>query len=146
MDYVFISDEQRQIAKDNGIKIGTLMSRVQVLRWSIERAITEKPIKPQMKNRKYPDWVYENLEKNGIKRDTFRYRVNRCGWSLERACTTLPRINGRNRKYPDWVYEKLKENSISLGTFGVRRTQYHWSVERACTTPINTKHRRKNKS
>lgn len=44
--------------------------------------------------RKYPDWVYDNLEKYNIPQSTFSYRVNHLKWSLEKASTKQPLTRG----------------------------------------------------
>lgn len=84
-----------QQAIDNNISLSTYYSRVE-RGMSKEKAST-KPVlrgKDKLKlfngnigkPRKYPDWVYDNLEKHGIAQPTFWHRVNR-GWTLEKAST-----------------------------------------------------------
>lgn len=97
-----------KIARKNGIKDVTFYSRLN-RGWNLEDASTitiekatskqwmDKHYKKMRKEyRKYPNWVYENLEKNGIKLITFWSRVNNHGWSLEEASTVKPLKRGRN--------------------------------------------------
>ena len=103
-----------------GVSRNAFYTRVQ-RGWSLERAAAT-PVKETgkkfldeqrklsiQKTRKYPDWVYEELDKNNIKRCTFWQRVNTHKWSVEKACTTPTQEKGKydrtNHIFRD--YDKL---------------------------------------
>ena len=145
-DY-YITPDEYEIAKRNGIPRNTLEQRIRDLLWDKQRAITEPP---KNMSKGYGEYA-KKAEKIGVKSNTFYTRVKR-GWSPERAATT-PIIKTDNkfldeqrkkgikkiRKYPDWVYEELKKNNINRDTFWRRVNTYKWSVEKACTTPVQEK-------
>lgn len=84
-----LTDEQRKIAKENGIHSATLWNRVNKLGWDIERAITEKYVKQPM-NVKGVEVSDEQLEialNNGISRKRVHARLYN-GWTVEDTITT----------------------------------------------------------
>ena len=145
-DY-YITPDEYEIAKRNGIPRNTLEQRIRDLLWDKQRAITEPP---KNMSKGYGEYA-KKAEKIGVKSNTFYTRVKR-GWSPERAATTPviktdkkfldeQRKKGikKIRKYPDWVYEELKKNNINRDTFWRRVNTYKWSVKKACTTPVQKK-------
>lgn len=138
-EYYYITDEHYTIAKQNGIKELTVHNRVNNLGWSVERAITEKPM--QRKSTRWKEFKDISLS-NGIGYNTYVTRVHR-GMSCELA-STLPLIDDKerlkrslntNRKYPTEYYEMAKSNGIDTKTF-YRRMKSGWSLEDACSLPI----------
>lgn len=95
MHYVFVSDEQYEIARKNGISRYNAYNRVWRLGWSIEDAIT-KPVGQKGFKRKYPIEYLEKAIKNGITNATFIGRVSR-GMSYEEACTRPLMKRGRKQ-------------------------------------------------
>lgn len=78
-----ISKELLEIAKANGITRDTVTDRIRN-GWTVEEACTRP--KKRGRQRKYPDWVYEEADKNGIRYSTVNHRVTD-GWDLKKACT-----------------------------------------------------------
>src|SRR5699024_7006490 len=73
-------------AEENGIPRSTYYSRIRA--GMSKREASTKSVRCNRKwaekmrskiKRKYPNWVYDNLEKNGINLGTFYYRVNKLG-------------------------------------------------------------------
>ena len=78
---VEITNSHYNIAYSNGISKQLLKLRVNVLKWSLNKAITE-PVREQ--NAKA--WL-STAEKNGIKKKTFYSRIQNLGWSAEKSAT-----------------------------------------------------------
>jgi hypothetical protein len=76
----YITPEEYQTAKDNGISKKTLEYRVRSSGWNKQRAITEKPRK-RSSIKKY----IEIANKNGICEGTFLNRIRKLKWSMEKA-------------------------------------------------------------
>ena len=131
----YITPEEYEIAKENGICRRLLDSRVRELGWDKKTAISKKP-KYNKELRKY----IKMAEINGIKESTFLNRVRKLKWELERAATVpvksrkqcVGEIAGHNRKYSKEVYEILDRNGINRETFRIR-IKKGWSLEEACT-------------
>lgn len=147
--YIFITDEEYEIAEKNGISKGNVDQRVHAYGWEIERAITQ-PIRKQRKhtyNQKYLDLAKEN----GISLSVYRYRVKEAGWDEERAATTpvlsLQEIGQMNAerltKFTPEQIETFEKNGIPQGTVR-KRLELGWSMEEAITLPaLKTGQRRK---
>lgn len=100
-----ISKELLEIAKANGIERYTIADRLRN-GWSIEEACTRP--KKSGRQRKYPDWVYNEADRNGIRYSTVNHRVSD-GWGLREACTTpVMTVNDRLRNM------RNKRNNYSL--------------------------------
>jgi hypothetical protein len=80
----WLTKEEREIAKKNGIGRSTLHSRVYLWGYDIERAITEPPKKSSI-----IDGYREKCRENGVSDSLFHYRVN-SGWNKEDASTKPP--------------------------------------------------------
>lgn len=76
-----ITNSHYNIALSNGISKQLLKLRVNVLHWSLNKAITE-PVREQ--NAK--QWL-AIAEANGIKKKTFYSRIQNLGWSAEKSAT-----------------------------------------------------------
>lgn len=105
----YISPENFQRAEKNGIPKVTLINRIRLCGWDMERACTE-PV-----NRKTISTLTEEqkkmLEESGMRRGTFLSRINRLGWSIEKALSTPV----RRIEYDDVFSEEeknLKNNKI----------------------------------
>src|SRR5699024_7432032 len=82
-----------------------------------KKFLDEQRKKGIKKNRKYPDWVYEELKKNNINRDTFWRRVNTYKWSVKKACTPNRQIDGYYLKDDSFGIDKLSFTTKSVNLF-----------------------------
>lgn len=136
----YITPEEYERAKKNGISKKRLDSRVRDLLWNKEEAINT----PVIKQKKYPKEIKELVKKNGISMSTFKSRVNQLGWSMVEAATIPVMDKTKNiykaipkvRKYSKEIIEKVKQNNIPVKCFYSRITKYKWDIEKAATTPV----------
>ncbi len=135
--YWYITPEDYEIAKKNGIKRGTVNDRVRKWGWDVDRAITEVP-----KRHHIPAELLEEAEKIGLEYNTIACRLYQ-GWDMKEACTK-PKKQGRQRVHPDWVYELAKKNGISYPTVYCR-VRTGWDLLRACTEEVWDKKKVTNK-
>ncbi|MBY9077259.1 hypothetical protein KIH86_03560 [Paenibacillus sp. HN-1] len=138
----YITPEDYERAKANGITSRTLEKRIRDRGWSKERAITE----PVQKKTNLLKWR-RLAEENGIPPNAFYKRVRVSGWSLERAATEAlidkadrlrqySKQNAeKNRRYPLEIIALAERNGISYNLFKERVSKYGWSLERAATEP-----------
>ena len=129
----YITPEEYDIAKKNGIPRQTLEARIRDLVWDKKTAITKPPKTP--KKSKWADVA----ERNGISRQNFYVRISR-GMD-EKTAATKPLIDRkkwademkkrRKFKYPSWVYKKCKENGIK--NFHYRMKSGNYTLLEACT-------------
>ncbi|WP_142950774.1 nucleoside permease [Bacillus toyonensis] len=139
----WLTNEERAIAKENGINYQTLYRRVYELGWDIDKAITALPgTVYHGYERKYEKWV-KKAQKNGINSRTFYSRVTILGWECEEAATKPTKEMHPDKKY--WV-EIAKQNGINYQTFMSRVNVRGWELERAATTQSDKKHRKKSLS
>lgn len=92
---------------DNRLRLG----------WDEERAATTPPMtrdeiakQNRDRQRKYPAWAYEEIEKNNISIRTFQSRMSKQGWTLEEACTIPP-----GTTLVDYYRNRVKELESKLG-------------------------------
>ena len=130
--YFYITPEDFEKAKENGIHKETVITRVRKLGWDIDKAIT----KPAREKRKFTKEEIEIMEENGIDRNTAVCRLN-YGWTVEEAISK-PKKQGRQYIYPEWVYEEANKNGISYSALG-NRIRRGMSLEEACTKKTITK-------
>ena len=130
--YFYITPEDFEKAKENGIPKDTVLTRVRMLGWDVDKAIT----KPPRKIRKFTKEEIKIMEENGIDRNTVSCRLN-YGWTLEEAISR-PKKPGRQYIYPEWVYEEANKNGIAYGTVN-SRIKDGWDMKRACTERVKTK-------
>ncbi len=136
----FVTDEEYEIALNNGISKRRVDHRVRVLYWDIKRAITQ-PVK-HIKHGYITKEIREKAAENGISYSLLRKRISN-GMSLHDAVNTpladktknLEKAHKNNKKYPDFVYECLNQNGISRNTF-YKRVKNGWNIVDACTKPI----------
>lgn len=137
----YITPEDYEIAKRNGICRRLLDARIRELGWDKETAITKKP-KYNKELKKY----IQIAKLNGIKEATFLTRVRKLKWEVERACTEPVKsrkecaqlIGGHNRKYSKEVYITLDNNRVDRETFRIRMKK-GWTLEAASTRRPMTK-------
>uniref|UniRef100_UPI0003694D00 hypothetical protein n=1 Tax=Streptococcus sobrinus TaxID=1310 RepID=UPI0003694D00 len=79
---VYITDEEYEIAKENGINANALVKRVRDLGMDKQEAIT-KPLREM----KYKKWRKVAIQ-NGINIQTFYTRINKYNWTPKKAATT----------------------------------------------------------
>lgn len=95
----YLTDEDFEIAKSNGISRKRASQRFYQLCWNRERSITE-PVgenhRKKGKGRRYGKWK-SIAEGNGIAQSTFYCRLKR-GWSYQMAATKPPGKQGNRRK------------------------------------------------
>ena len=130
--YFYITPEDFEKAKENGIPKDTVLTRVRMLGWDVDRAIT----KPPRKIRKFTKEEIKIMEENGIGRNTAVCRL-KYGWTLEEAISR-PKKPGRQYIYPEWVYEEANKNGIAYGTVN-SRIKDGWDMKRACTERVKTR-------
>lgn len=136
----YLSPEDFQKAKDNGIEYETVYNRFYILGWPKEKAIT----KPVMRR----GWGWKDYEEAcanlGISKSAFYKRIKE-GWDLTKASTT-PFVPYHERKKNVKITEEVKaiaeKNGIPLGTLKSRVYLYKWDVQRAMTEPIHERFRR----
>ena len=130
--YFYITPEDFEKAKENGIPKDTVLTRVRQLGWDVDKAIT----KPPRKIRKFTKEEIKIMEENGIDRNTVSCRLN-YGWTLEEAISR-PKKPGRQYIYPEWVYEEANKNGIAYAAVN-SRIKDGWDMKRACTERVKTK-------
>ena len=130
--YFYITPEDFEKAKENGIPKDTVLTRVRMLGWDVDKAIT----KPPRKIRKFTKEEIKIMEENGIDRNTVSCRL-KYGWTLEEAISR-PKKPGRQYIYPEWVYEEANKNGIAYGTVN-SRIKDGWDMKRACTERVKTR-------
>ena len=133
----FLTYEDIELAKRNGIGYQTASERVNKLKWSVEKAITT-PVK-RKEDHLWPK--YRDLAaKHQITSNCFYIRMQK-GMSPEQAATT-PKVPHTNRRKPGKIskksYEIAAQNGIKRKTLHARVYSYRWPIERAITEPINT--------
>ena len=109
--YFYITPEDFEKAKENGIHKDTVLTRVRMLGWDVDKAIT----KPPRKIRKFTKEEIKIMEENGIDRNTAVCRLN-YGWTVEEA----------------------NKNGIAYSTVN-SRIKDGWDMKRACTERVKTK-------
>lgn len=133
-DY-YITPDEYEIARKNGIGKRTLEDRIRQWGWDKERAMTEKVTD-------LSEWV-ELAKSNGITKNAFYNRRHRGMSNYEAA--TKPMLtheektkiaNKRRKKYPKHILEKAERNGICYKTFVFRVTRTGMSYEEAATTPL----------
>ena len=130
--YFYITPEDFEKAKENGIPKDTVLTRVRMLGWDVDKAIT----KPPRKIRKFTKEEIKIMEENGIGRNTAVCRF-KYGWTLEEAISR-PKKPGRQYIYPEWVYEEANKNGIAYAAVN-SRIKDGWDMKRACTERVKTK-------
>lgn len=140
-DY-YITPEEFEQAKKNGVSQVTFYNRVRQLGWSKEKAMNTPPRKKTFHSNK---WI-KIAEENGICISTYKYRINQLGYSEEQAATKPLQDRAKqakiahsaSRKYPLEILELAKRNGIGYDTFRSRVNESGWSLEKAATVPIMT--------
>lgn len=131
----YITPGDYAVAAERGICARTLESRVRMLGWDVDRAISEPP----QVQRSYPEWR-ELANQNGVSNEVFYDRIRR-GWDPELAATT-PLISrpqavaaAARIKIPQAIKDMAAANGISYAAFRSRVYESGWDLERAATEP-----------
>lgn len=111
-DY-YITPEEYEIAKANGICSATLEDRIRRLVWDKEQAISMAPRKQRRIDKRF----IKIAKENGISERAFYHRL-KSGWSIEDAATiplmTRSQIGKmtkeKNKKYIDRLFLNRKKN------------------------------------
>lgn len=142
-DY-YITPEEYEEARKNGINKNTLDSRIRIMCWNKSRAITEKPHK---KSNRFPKNIIDLANSNGICYRTLLDRVNRMGLSMEDAATIPLKDSKKNLrkqpfiKYSDEIFKIAESNGISKELVRHRlryKGNRKWTIEEAITIPPMT--------
>ncbi|NTW72883.1 MAG: hypothetical protein HGA49_11675 [Eubacteriaceae bacterium] len=135
----YITPEEYQHAKQNGISAHTLDRRIRSYAWPKEKAINTPP----QKRRKFDRVFAELAKQNGISRQTFRLRICVFGWDQERAATqplqnrksNIVLLCEKRRIFPKEILNLAIKNGIKRNTFYVR-IRRGMSPEEAATKPV----------
>lgn len=141
----YITPQEYETAKQNGISRKLVDERVRNLGWDKEKAISVQPKKLKRFNKE----MVKLAEMNGISYDTFRFRVRYYGWDEYRAATepkwdkdkfrdNLRKV--RKRKYPKELLELAEKNGIYKDLFYSRVNKLKMSPEDSATTPVKNIH------
>ena len=79
---IYITPEEYDRAKENGVDQRNLERRIRMLGWEKERAINT-PLRELQNHKKW----YGVAKENGISYQTFMYRCQVLGWSYEMAAS-----------------------------------------------------------
>jgi hypothetical protein len=136
----FLTYEDIDIAKANGIDYLNAYNRVHKLNWPVEKAITT-PLK-RKEDQLWPKYR-ELAAKHDIKHWCFFQRLKR-GMSPEQAAT-MPKVPYGERARPCKItkefYEIAAQNGIKRSTVNARVYNYKWPVEKAVSEPVDEKKR-----
>lgn len=135
----YITPEEYEIAKNNGIRRHTLEGRIRHYGWPKKKAINT----PTRKINKWPKNLKEILKQNNIGYHTFLARIYNLGWDFKKASTTpvmniqdLGKMLDRlNRKYPIEYIKLAEKNGINAATFRVRINRLGWPMDKAAMAP-----------
>ena len=136
--WLYLTDNDIEIAKSNGIGIHTLKSRVYKQGMEINRAITQPVQKRNREGKRWNEWK----DKAVVGKSTYLSRVNK-GWTFEEAAMkpamSFSEASKMKRKYSLEHYKIASENGISQSVVRYRVSQMQWDIEKAITTPIMSK-------
>lgn len=128
--------------KKNNINENTVYQRLRI-GWDREKIFNTPNKGKGFKNnhtlsRKYPDYVFTEIEKNNISYGTFHKRVNKYNWDIDKACRTPVRKSRqyKRHRYSKMIIKLLNKNNISYVTFTSRVNSCSWKVLKAATTPV----------
>jgi hypothetical protein len=140
----FLTYEDIELAKTNGIAYQTAYERVNKLKWPVEKAITT-PIK-RKEDHLWPKYR-ELAEKHNVASQCFYQRIKK-GMTPEEAATA-PKVPHTNRaksgKISKEYYEIAAQNGIKRSTLHARVYGYRWPVEKAVSEPVDIKKRGRTK-
>jgi len=141
----YITPEEYEAARRNGISPKTLETRIRRYGWSKARAMTQ-PV--NRRHYKHPDFdrYKEMARRNGIPLSVFGVRLGK-GWESLRAASFphRPRKLGNanireygqaRRKYPKELLQRAAANGIGYGTFKNRVCTLGWAPEEAASRPV----------
>lgn len=139
----YLTDEDYQIAEQNGIDGVNLYRRFYIYGWSKQRAVNT-PIRTAQRKELLKRWGAV-LTITKVDTERFVRRVTKEGWKPLDAATTVTGRRGRpsGGLMSKAVRKRAADNGINVGTLQRRLYVYKWDVERAVTEPINEYCRRK---
>ena len=136
--YFYLTDEDLEVAVQNGLNVQTVKDRVYRYGWEINRAITQKVKKRSENCTNWNEWK----DKSVVCKNTFISRLKK-GWTHEEAAYKPPmsqsEASKQKRKYSEEHYRIARENGISQGVVRYRVSQMKWDIEKAITTPVMSK-------
>ncbi|MGG0258147.1 hypothetical protein ABEY48_08660 [Bacillus mycoides] len=135
----WLTNEEYEIAKSNGISKITLYKRVYTYGWELQEALIITPRTHWHIGKGKFNELLKVAKENGIISSTFYGRVN-SGWDPQDAAT-IPIRKQNDRK--DWA-KIAEENGISASTFRSRVATYGWEPKKAATPPTRSKKTKKN--
>lgn len=139
--YMFedLTDEEIQVAENNGITREHLRHRIDQYFWSIERAITE----PVEKRKSFKEIWGQWRDKAVVSRDLM-YQRYRKGMTAEEAATT-PKGRGYTSKWTDEELAVAKENGVDGNGMSLpnQRLRLGWSREDAISPRLTSKEKSK---
>ncbi|MED3540013.1 hypothetical protein ABEX53_28720 [Bacillus toyonensis] len=135
----WLTNEEYEIAKSNGISKITLYKRVYTYGWVLQEALTIPPRTYWHIGKGKFNKLLKLAKENGIIPSTFYGRVN-SRWDPQDAATTpVRKLNDRK----SWA-KIAEENGISASTFRSRVATYGWHPKKAATKPARRKRAKKN--
>ncbi|MEE2022612.1 hypothetical protein P4V63_32840 [Bacillus toyonensis] len=135
----WLTNEEYEIAKSNGISKITLYKRVYTYGWVLQEALTIPPRTYWHIGKGKFNKLLKLAKENGIIPRTFYGRVN-SRWDPQDAATTpVRKLNDRK----SWA-KIAEENGISASTFRSRVATYGWHPKKAATKPARRKRAKKN--
>ena len=138
----YLTNEDIQTAKDNGLSYDIVYKRFYYSGWSVADAIN-KPVRVQ-KPSLWSQWSPIAIP-NNVSRYLFYHRTKKLGWEPEKAASTPSEGRGRKRLFTKEQEETAAKNGISYKNLYHRVYERKWPIERAMTEPINEAKRSKGK-
>ena len=136
--YDYITPDDFETAKLNGITKTALEQRVYSYNWDVDRATTEPMRVTKSFQSVWDEWG-ELATKNGISRSVFYHRVKTSLWSEEKAAKTKLMRGGRKSTFTDEEREIAMRNGVHYNSMSIVRGRINllgWSREKALNTPV----------
>jgi len=133
----YLTDQDYEIAEQNGISKSAAYQRFYNYEWSKERAITEKI---NAKESSLYSQYKEKCRQNNVSGDLFRKRLKK-GMSPEEAASKPPEFHRPWGRYGDMSenYKIAEKNGINPRTVRTRIYTMKWSVEKAITVLVRNR-------
>lgn len=126
-------------ARELGLSVKTLRSRIDRSKWSIKEALLTPAATP---NKLYTyngetHTIVEWAQLKGMSEATLRSRLNNEGWSFDKAITEPITQNEKYLEYNGEVHTQKEWGEITgLGTTFRSRIRQGWSIKDAVETPL----------
>lgn len=137
-DY-YITPEEYEIAKRNGINKNVVEDRIRKCGWNKKKAIT---IPKSNRKRMFSKDILDLARKKNIPYSTLRYRVEKIGISpidaifMEKQDSAKNLKRYANQKYPKYILDLAQSNGISKSLFYYRVGKMRMTILKAATTPL----------